>query len=402
MNLGKLAIAGELAIAVLGKDRCVRVSKWISVIVFVVVGATMVACGGGGNGSAEPESEVDKKDVLGKTTLGSYEDLPFADILPMQKGEVSVDGDAEDIVIGFSQTCFNHPWRSAMLESAEMEADRHSNVDITVTDGNCDIADQNNDVRDLTAQNVDAIIMSPVESSGLAPAATRVMESDIPLILLDRDVPADKSLFIGQSNVTMAKGVAEQMVEDLDGKGKIVEITGLVGSSPAVDRSKGLKQAIKDEPGIELLTTGDGEWVREPSVKLMEDWLVRYDDIDAVFSHAEESSVGAQQAIARAGRCDENILHYTHDGSVAGFEAVEREQFQVDGNYTPYIGDIGVRAALMKLQGQDILDAEKYDEPGLRLQLLDLPVVIPENAQEQIDMGRGWEYPDFPNPCGNK
>lgn len=374
--------------------------KWTLAFVVVVVGAVSVACGG--NGGGEAKSEVDEQKVLGEATLGGYGDLPFADILPMEKGEVSVDGEARDIVIGFSQTCFNHPWRSAMLESAKMEADRHPNVDIAVTDGNCDIADQNNDVNDLLAQDVDAIIMSPVESSGLAPAATRVVEADIPLVLLDRDVPAEKSLFIGQSNVTMAKGVAEQMVEDLNGKGKILEVTGLVGSSPAVDRSKGLKQAIEDEPGIELLATGDGEWIREPAVKLMEDWLVRYDEIDAVFSHAEESTIGANQAIARADRCDENIRHYTHDGSVAGFKAVEREQFQADGNYTPYIGDIGIRAALMELQGTEIPDAEKYEEPGLSLQLPDLPVVTPENAQEQIGEDRGWDYPAFPNPCSGK
>lgn len=366
-------------------------------LVFLLSGVVLVACGGGGG--AAPQSEVDKQKVLGEPTLGGYGDLPFADILPMDEGEVEAGEGGENVVIGFSQTCFNHPWRSAMLESAQLEVDRHTNVDLVVTDGNCDIADQNNDISDLMAQNVDAIIMSPVESSGLVPAAMRVMDAGIPLILLDRDVPSEKSLFIGQSNVTMAKNVAEQMVEDLNGQGKILEITGLVGSSPAVDRSEGLKQAIEDEPGIEVLATGDGEWIREPAVPLMEDWLVRYDEVDAVFSHAEESSIGAQQAIARAGRCDEGIRHYTHDGSIAGFESVAREQFQADGNYTPFIGDIGVRAALMELQGEEVPGAESYDQPGLQLQIPDLPVVIPDNAQEQLEQGSGWEYPDFEDPC---
>lgn len=376
------------------EGRQVLVRSLTVALVFLLSGVLLVACGGGG----APQSEVNAEEAIGESTLGGYDELPFTDILPMDEGEVEAEG-GEGVVIGFSQTCFNHPWRSAMLESAQLEADRHANVELVVTDGNCDIADQNNDISDLLAQNVDAVIMSPVESSGLAPAATRVMEAGVPLVLLDRDVPSEKSLFIGQSNVTMAKNVAEQMVEDLDGEGKILEITGLVGSSPAVDRSEGLKQAIEDEPGIEVLATGDGEWIREPAVRLMEDWLVRYDEIDAVFSHAEESSIGAQQAIARAGRCDEGILNYTHDGSIAGFESVNREQFQADGNYTPFIGDIGVRAALMELQGEEIPGAESYEEPGLRLQIPDLPVVTPENAQEQIEQGRGWEYPNFEDPC---
>lgn len=373
----------------------------VTATLLLILTTVAAACGGGDSNSGV-EGEVDEQKVQGEATLDTYEDLPFADILSMEEGEIQAEGVDENIVIGFSQTCFNHPWRSAMLESVEMEADRHSNVETIVTDGNCDIADQNNDINDLLAQGVDGIIMSPVESAGLAPAAGRVTEAGIPLMVLDRDVPAEKSLFIGQSNVTMAEGVAEQMVEDLNGEGKILEITGLVGSSPAVDRSKGLRNAVKDEPGIEILATGDGEWIREPAASLMDDWLVRYDDIDAVFSQAEESSIGAQQSIARAGRCDDNIRHYTHDGSVAGFKAVQKEQFLADGNYTPFIGDIGVRAVLKELQGQEIPGAEEYGEPGLRLQLPDLPVVTPQNAQEQIEMNRGWDYPEFANPCSGQ
>lgn len=345
------------------------------------------------------EVDDDTAEIIAEQgTLGAYEDLPFTDILPLEEGPIEVDGETPQITIGFSQTCFNHPWRVAMLESVMAEADRHDNVSVVTLDGNCDIAKQSNDVDDLLARDVDAVVMSPVESAGLVPAANRVMEAGKPLVVLDRDVFSDKSLFIGQSNVTMAQGVAERMIEDLGGEGKILEITGLVGSSPAIDRSKGLELALEAASGIELLATGDGEWIREPAVTLMEDWLVRYPEIDAVFSHAEESSWGAQMAISRAGRCDEGIKHYTHDGSAAGFESVANGMFQADGNYSPFIGDIGVRAALILLQGGEIEDAESYDQPGQYLQLPDLPVVVPENADEWIP--RGWGDFDPPdNPC---
>jgi ribose transport system substrate-binding protein len=331
-------------------------------------------------------------------TVAGYEDLPFTDILPMEEGPVEIDGETPDITVGFSQTCYNHPWRVAMLDSIEAEANRHPNVEIISTDGNCDIVKQSNDVDDLRAQGVDAIVMSPVESDGLVPAANRVVEAGIPLVVLDRDVFTDKSLYIGQSNVTMARNVAEEMVEALDGEGQILEITGLVGSSPAIDRSQGLAMALEEAPGIELLESGDGEWIREPAVALMEDWLVRFPEIDAVFSHAEESSWGAQLAIGRAGRCDAGIMHFTHDGSSAGFEWVEQESFHADGNYSPFIGDIGLRAALMLLQGEEIPDAQEYDEEGLYLQLPDLPTVTPENAEEWIPLGWG-DFEPPADPC---
>ena len=320
--------------------------------------------------------------------------LPFTDVLPLPEGPV---GD-KPIVIGFSQTGFNHPWRVEMLKSVQAEVARHPNVSVVVTDGNVDIAKQNNDVQDLLAQGVDAVLMSPVEADGLVPAGNAVMGANKPMVLLDRDIPSEKSLFIGQSNITMAKAVGDVMVEKLNGQGKILEITGLIGSSPAIDRQKGMMEAISAAPGIQVLATGDGEWIRDPAVALMEDWLVAFDEIDAVFTHAEESSWGAQFAIARANRCGDKIMHFTHDASNAGFQSVKDGMFTADGNYSPFIGDIGVRALLMLLQGQDIPDKQPYEFEGWLLRLGDLPPVTAENVDEW--MGRGWGDFDPPeDPC---
>ncbi|HEX2528535.1 MAG TPA: substrate-binding domain-containing protein [Geminicoccus sp.] len=327
-----------------------------------------------------------------------YEKLPFTNILPVEAGPVMVDGEEKPITIGFSQTGFNHPWRVSMLESLQAEACRHPNIELVVLDGNVDVAKQNNDIRDLIARGVNAVIMSPVESAGLVPAARAVMNEGLPLVVLDRDVPTEKTLFIGQSNVTMGEQVAEKMAADLGGKGKIVVITGLKGSSPAVDRDKGMKNVLAKYPDIEVLATGDGQWIREPAVPLMEDWLTAQPEITAVFSHAEESAWGAQLAIARANRCKDGIRHYTFDGSNAGFKAVKAGTFGADGNYTPFIGDIGLRAVIYQMTGKPIPEAKPYDQPGVTLTLPDSPVVTAANADEWI--GRGWgDFEPTPDPC---
>ena len=371
--------------------------KFAPLLILVVLSAA--ACGKAST-VASPDSgkAADGSDKLGgSTTLQGYDSLPFRDILALPQGEVKVSG-KDKITLGFSQTCFNHPWRKAMLESVLAEVKRHPNVSVVTVDGNCDAAKQSNDIDDLMARGVDAIIMSPVESAGLAPAARRVMAKKIPLVLLDRDVPADKSVFIGQSNVEMAYETAKKMVADMGGKGNIVQITGLSGSSPATDRATGLKKALAEAPGMTLLAVGDGQWVREPAVKLMDDWLTKFPKIDAVFSHAEESSWGAMQAIKNAGRCGDNIKHYTHDGSGPGFKAVQQGQFLADGNYSPFIGDIGVRAALTALEGKPVQGAKPYTEPGAYLQLPNLPLVTPANAAEWVP--KGWGTFELPkDPC---
>jgi ABC-type sugar transport system substrate-binding protein len=343
----------------------------------------------------------DKLPVTQKTCaeLGAfYKALPFTSILPLAEGPVSIPSKPGDITIGFSQTGFNHPWRVAMLAALQAEACRHPNIKLVVTDGNVDVAKQNNDVRDLLARGVDAVLMSPVEAAALAPAARAVMSAGLPLIVMDRDVPTEKTLFIGQSNVTMAEGVAAKMAKDLGGKGNIVVITGLKGSSPAVDRDQGMKNVLAKYSDIKVLAAGDGQWIRDPSVPLMEDFLTAYPKIDAVFAHAEESSWGAQLAIARAKRCNDGIKQYTFDGSNAGFKAVKAGTFQADGNYTPYIADIGLRAAIYKLMGKDIPGEQTYKFPGKELVLPDSPTVMAGNADEWI--GRGWgDFEPTPDPC---
>ena len=326
--------------------------------------------------------------------LDFYKQLPFTNILPLPDGPI---GD-KTIVIGFSQTGFNHPWRVEMIRAAQAEVARHPNVSLIITDGNVDINKQNSDVDDLLTLNVDAVVMSPVESAGLVPAGNKVMAAKKPLVLLDRDIPSDKTLFIGQSNITMAKAVAELMVKKLNGKGEILEITGLIGSSPAIDRQKGMKEALAAAPDIKILATGDGKWIRDPAKALMEDWLVRFPKIDAVFSHAEESSWGAVLAIGAAKRCQPKILQYTHDGSNPGFKSVKSGMFEADGNYSPFIGDVGVRAALIALLGQDIPNKQKYENAGWLLRLPDSPVVTAENVDQWL--GKGWgNYEPPEDPC---
>lgn len=352
--------------------------------------AAAVTPGAAAAGEKMPISNMTRDELL-----AFYDSiLPFKDQLPLEAGAV---GD-KPIKIGFSQTGFNHPWRVEMIKSAQAEVARHPNVTMVVTDGNVDIQKQNNDVDDLLAQGVDAVVMSPVESAGLVPAGNKVIAAGKPLILLDRDIPSEKTLFIGQSNVTMAKAVGDVMVKMLNGQGKILEITGLIGSSPAIDRQKGMMEALAAAPGIEILATGDGEWIRDPAVKLMDDWLVAFPEVDAVFSHAEESSWGAQFSIAQANRCADKIMHFTHDASNAGFESVKQGVFQADGNYSPFIGDIGVRAALMSLMGIEIPNKQEYEFEGWLYRLPDLPAVTAESVEQWL--GKGWgDFAPPDDPC---
>lgn len=317
-----------------------------------------------------------------------YQSLPFADAFPLEDGEIEIDGSTDTITIGFVQTALNHPWRVAMNESLEAQCERFPNVELIILDGEADATKQCSCIEDLIAQEVDAILLSPMDSVSFDNAAKLVADAGIPLIVLDRDINnADKTVYIGQSNYALGYALGQQMAEDLNGAGKVIELAGNVGNAVTIDRTEGFMDAIADFPDIEVLASGDAEFLRDPASALMDDYLMAYDEIDAVYSHAEESAWGAELAIERAGRSGDGILQYTIDASNEGFRAVEAGEFAADGNYTPFIGQVGVRAALYVLTGQELEGTEEY-EYGTKYTLPEMPVVTADNVDEWL--GTGW------------
>lgn len=326
-----------------------------------------------------------------------YDSLPFKDILPLE--DAALEGH-DPITIGFSNTCYNVSWRVAMLESVEAEVARHDNVELIAVDGQCDNAKQMNSVQDLLTRGVDAVILSPMESQALVSAADMVREAGVPLIVLDRDVYTDKDVFIGQNNESTAYKLAQQMIEDLGGEGKLAVITGASGASASIDRQAGLKRALAEAPGIEVVAEGDGEWLPGPSQQLMQDWLVRFGPggIDAVWTDAEDQAWGTLPAIKAADACEPKIKQYTIDGSKAALEDVKSGTFTGVGAYTPRIGDVAVRAAIKLILGEEIEGAKEYGQPGRWLELPDLPIATAENVDELLPSAWGdFEAPE--DPC---
>lgn len=317
-----------------------------------------------------------------------YKELPFANVFPMEDGEVLIDGEAKQITIGFVQTALNHPWRIAMNESLQAQTERFPNVELIILDGEADAAKQANCIEDLIAREVDAIILSPMDSVSFDNSCANINAAGIPLIVLDRDVNNSyKTCYIGQSNYSIGYALGLQLAKDFNGKANVVELTGNVGNAVTIDRSQGFYDAIADYPYIKIIASGDAEFLREPASTLMDDYLLANEDINAVYSHAEESAWGAILSITRAGRDSDGIKQYTIDASNEGFRSVESGEFAADGNYTPYIGQVGVRAALYALTNKELDGIEEY-EYGIRYTLPEMPIVTSENVSEWL--GTGW------------
>jgi ribose transport system substrate-binding protein len=346
--------------------------------------------------SAHGEEAGNGEALVKEKSVETYADLPYTSVLPLPEGPVNIKG-KKKILVGFSQTCFTFPYRVAMLESVLAEAKRHPDVEIITTDAGCNLSKQSNDIDDLFAKGVDALIVSPLEANGLSNAVRRVMDAGKPVIAIDRDIYGPKTLFISQDNISLAKAEADQMISDIGGKGKIAEITGLSGTSVAIDRGKGLAEALKEHPDVQLVARGDGEWEREKTASVTDDFISRFPDLNAIFTHGEDMGWAAARSVARAGKCKQ-IGVYTIDASRAGMQSVADGQLAGNIGYSALIGDIGLRAAIYSLRGQEFPNAEKYDQPGLRLRLPNGDPVTKSNANEAIKTGWGRFAPPS-NPC---
>src|SRR6476620_7221526 len=142
--------------------------------------------------------------------------------------------------IGMSQCNLGEPWRVEMNAQIKAAADKHPNLRMIFKDAQNDTLKQRSHVEEFVSAGVDLIIISPKEAQPLTEPVARAMDAGIPVIVLDRSVLGDKySCFIGADNKKIGRAAGEWIVKKLGGKGKLVELKGLMTSTPGQDRDGG-------------------------------------------------------------------------------------------------------------------------------------------------------------------
>lgn len=251
----------------------------------------------------------------------------------------------------FSQCC---PYFIGMNNSVIAEAKAYANITIVSTDANGDAAKFQSDIEDLIAQKVDGVIVSGAWLEE-APAALDALKSaGIPTVLVDRQFGKGSAesytSYIGPDNYTIGKQDGQYIADRLGGKGTVVELRGgPADNSIGLNRSNGVNDILKTYPDITVVVAPDyGAWSSDGGITLMEDMLAANPKIDAVFCENDSMCLGAQTAIADAGRTDEMFLVGV-DGELAALKAImDGTNYAATGlNNSDQIG----RAAFHRLMG---------------------------------------------------
>ena len=256
-------------------------------------------------------------------------------------------------VIGMSQCNLGEPWRVQMNQDIKNEAALHPEIRVIYKDAQNDSLKQRAQIEEYISAGVDLIIVSPKEAAPLTPPIAAAYEKGIPVIVLDRRVLGDKyTCFIGADNKAIGEAAGRWIVAKLGGLGKVVELKGLMTSTPGQDRHSGFREGIKGS-GIEVVFEADMKWLEPEARNEMESALARFDDIDLVYAHNDPGAHGAYLAAKAVGR-EGDILFVGIDGLPhEGRIYVQQGILAVSFEY-PTGGKEAVLTALDILSGKDV------------------------------------------------
>ncbi len=255
--------------------------------------------------------------------------------------------------IGMSQCNLGEPWRVQMNLDLKNAAEKHPEIKVIFKDAQNDALKQRAQIEEYVSAEVDLIIVSPKEAAPLTPPVAAAYDQGIPVIVLDRRVLNDKfTSFIGADNKNIGRAAGKWIVNQLGGKGKIVELKGLMTSTPGKDRHSGFISGIEGSE-LEIIFEADMKWLEPGARKEMESALARFDQIDLVYSHNDPGAHGAFLA-AKAANREEDIIFIgidalTHEGQIYVKQGILAASFEY-----PTGGREAIQMALDILNGKEV------------------------------------------------
>ncbi|MEW5982236.1 MAG: substrate-binding domain-containing protein [Acidobacteriota bacterium] len=266
-------------------------------------------------------------------------------------------GTADDPwVIGMSQCNLGEPWRVQMNADVREAAAKHPNLTLIFKDAQNNSLTQRAQVEEFVDQGVDLIIISPKEAAPLTRPVADAYQQGLPVIVLDREVQGDQyTTFIGADNVRIGREAGAWIAHRLGGRGAIVELKGLMTSTPGQDRNRGFLEGVDlaAHPDLKVVFAGEMQWLEPNARREMESALATSPTIDAVYAHNDPGAHGAWLAARAAGREKEMVF--------VGIDALPHEgqqyvrQGMLDATFLyPTGGAEAIDRALAILRGETV------------------------------------------------
>ena len=231
----------------------------------------------------------------------------------------------KDILIGVSQ-CSEDIWRYKQNHELKIGCYAHSDVKLEIASAEDDDMKQIEQIENFIKKKVDLLIVAPNSVVPLSSVIDKAYDSGIPVIYFDRKTNSNKyTAFMGADNYEIGYTMGNLIANRMGGKGTLVEIRGLKGSSPAMDRHRGFAKALAKFPKINVISCGEDNWTEKSGRKAMKEVLRNTTDIQCVFGQNDRLALGARSVAMAHGLTD--IRYFGVDAlptSGGGLEQVKK------------------------------------------------------------------------------
>ena len=194
--------------------------------------------------------------------------------------------------------CSQDIWRDKLNAELKMGTYFQDGIELQFASADDSDKKQIEQIRQFIADGIDLLIVAPNQASTVSPAIDEAFDHGIPVIVFDRKTNSEKfTAIIGADNHEMGRQMGEYIATQLKGHGRVLEIKGLKGSSPAIERHEGFVEALSAYPGITLVASLQGDWTEESAIKAIKGYKGDLTNIDFVFGQNDRMAVGASKVL---------------------------------------------------------------------------------------------------------
>lgn len=272
-------------------------------------------------------------------------------------------------VIGVSQ-CSEDIWRNKQNAELQMGSYFYEGIELKFATAYDSDERQIQQIDSLLSTGIDLLIVAPNQVATISPAIDRAFESGIPVIVFERKTNSKKyTAFMGADNYEMGRQMGAYIATRLQGHGNVIEVMGLKGSSPAIDRHKGFIEALSHYPDINIIATLQGDWTEQTSYSIVKEWYSHHKTVpvDLVFGMNDRSAIGARKALLEEGVTKESLPLFCGidglPGKDGGIQLVRDSILEASYIY-PTHGDRLIQLAV------DILDGKPFEKETLLMSAL--------------------------------
>lgn len=283
--------------------------------------------------------------------------------------------------IGVSQ-CSRDDWRNKMNEEIEREILVHPEATVEIRSADDSNEKQIADIEYFANNGFDILIVAPNEADAITPAIKKVYDSGMPVVVFDRNVNGHcYTAFQGADNEKVGESAARYASNLMHGKGKVIELYGLKGSTPAISRHEGFQKEIDKNPDITMVASAYGNWNYDDARRLADSMLQKHPDVDLIYAHNDRMAIAAADA-ARERKITPYIIGIDAAPEI-GMKAVKDSVIDATFLY-PTEGHRLIRTALAILKGEPFDSIATLPIPSaVNLENADILLVQNESLKEE-------------------